>query len=507
MIVSIMIFGCAKRTLPPEESIKVQLSWPADDEVLTELTDNLDWEVFPGEDNYRIKLWVEGESEPLIDDATEGSSYEVDYELADGAYRWTVGVIRDGETAHWSDTLTFHLSLVVLPAAPDDGEILNKIRVYFDWLSFPQANGYRILVWEEDDPDVVVFDNISFTSSEKSNTPFFDGDYCWVVGTRYSEEEEFGRWSDTLCFSVMQYPYSLIDTMHTRADPRDILPFQDALYVGDGSAGLLTCDRSDPLDPEPLSWDEPSGQDVNRAIWIDSERDLLMVSDYRGTHPVLFYDITSPTEPFWSDWTGIWGRKNQDICSEWYRDTLFVAIADYDDGAVLFDMSDTIYQSISTRGTLSPMGNTYGIALADSLMFVTAGTRGLFITHLLDPGEILGWVDTPGEAEKVAVDGDYCYVADGIGGLVIIDFSDAAEPFIVAIDNPQVGAAQKVRIEDDYCFVAYGSGGTRVYDISSPTNPVVIQEIDAMYSYSAAPDDDILYIADRDWGVMTMERD
>ncbi len=503
----LLLSGCSKRTLPPEESLKVQLQWPENDQVLTELTSNLDWASFPGQNYYRIKIWRAGEPDPLIDDFTRGSSFGVDYELADGTYEWAVCVVEDGEDKFWSDTLTFHLSLIVLPLAPDGGEVLNDTRVYFDWLSFPQANGYRVLVWEEGDPSAVVFDHVIFTSSAKANVPFFNGDYCWTVGTRYAEETEFGRWSDTLCFEVAQYPYRLVDTVHTRSEPRDVLPFFDALYVGDGSSGFLTCDRSDPLHPEPLFWDEPAGQDVNRAIWADSIRKLVVVSDYRGTHPVLFYDADIPTAPVWSDWSGIWGRKNQDVDGIWYRDTLFMAIADYDNGAFLFDLSDTVYQSVSTRGNLLPAGYTYGVALDGDYMFTVAGQRGLYISHLDDPGEVIGWIDTPGESEKCDISGDYCYIADGIGGFTVVDVSNPAEPVIVGRDNPQVGAAQKIRVQGDFCYVAYGSGGTKIYDVSSPSNPVVVQEIDGMYSYAASPDDNIIYIADRDWGIMVLQRD
>jgi len=501
-----MLGGCSKRVLPDEESITVQLSWPENDEVLLAMSSNLNWAPFPGHSYYRVMVWAQGDSEPLIDDITRGSSYTVEYELSDGAYDWAV-CVRDGDDdIHCSDTMSFHLSQVVVNTVPPMGRVINDIRVYFDWMYFPQANGYNIKVWKEDDPSHIVFDELAFSSSVKANVPFFNGNYCWTVGTRYADEAEFGRWSDTLCFEIVQYPWALIDTMHTRADPRDVLPFMDALYVGDGHAGFLIADRSDPRNPTPISWDEPSGQDISRAIWADSIRKIVAVSDYRGTHPVLFYDATTPTAAVWSDWSGIWGRKNQDIDGIWFNDTLFIAIADYDDGAFLFDMSDTVYQSVATRGRFTPEGYTYGVALADSFIFIVTGNRGIYIAHMNDPATQVGWVDTPGEAEKCDIKGTYCYVADGIGGLVVVDFSDPTNPFIVATDNPQVGSAQKVRVEGNYCYVAYGSGGARIYDISTPTNPVVVQEIDGMYLYSAASDGDILYIADRDWGIMVLER-
>jgi len=502
----VLFLSCGKRALPAEESIKVQLVWPENDEVVNSFSKNLDWESFPGAGEYIVKIWLESVTTPILVEQTNSSYLEIEAELGDGTYRWAVAVIENGEYKYWSDTLTFHLSQIVLTVTPDDGAIINDTRVYFDWLIFPRANGYEIKVWPEGYPDSPVYIGHEFTSSTKAIVPFFEGDYCWTVGVRYEDEDSFGRWSDTLCFSVDQYPFELVDTLHTHGYPREILPFENVLYVCDGSAGLLICDRTDPLHPVAVMWDEPVGQDVSRAVWVDSITNIMLVADYMGVTPVLGYNISNPLEPQRSDWSSIWPRKSLDVDGVWFRDTLFVAVADYDGGGNLWDFHDTLYQDATPRGGIDENDYTYSVAFAESLLFAACGQKGILISHVLDADSVIGRADTPGEAIRMAISGNLCFVADDIAGLTIIDFSNPTEPIIIGRADPQVGSAQDIYVLGEFCYVACGSGGTVIYDISNPANPIPIQEIDGMYSYSVAADGEIIYIADRDWGIITLSR-
>ena len=497
--------GCGKRVLPPEESLKVQLVEPSENEVVEDLRDGFDWDAYPGADEYIFRLWSDSMDDTL-EYSTTTSNLDPDFELPNGEYRWAVGTIENGDYLHWSDASTFFLSQVVIATVPDEIAVINGTRVFFDWLHYPQANGYEIRVWPDGNPDEPVFESYEFSSSVMANVPFFEGDYRWCVGARSADEDSFGHWSDTLSFSVDQFPFELADTMHTRGYPRDIYPYGDYLYVADGSAGLLYCDRSDPLNPLQIGWDEPSGQYENRAIWIDDESDLMIVADYRGNPPILWYDVADRANPTQLSWAGLFARRSQDVAGVRYRDTLFVAFADYDDGGFVFDLHDTAGYYVTSRGSVDPNGFTYGVAFSESLFFVAAGQVGVFIAATENADSLIGHVDTPGEANRIAIDGHYCYIADGIAGLTVDDFEDPTEPLVVGRADQQTGDAQGIAISDEYCFVACGSGGTVVYDISDPTNPIPIQGIDGMYSYAVAVDGDILYIADRDWGVVTLSR-
>jgi len=507
IVLALLIAGCGKRTLPDEESIKVQLLWPEDDQVIENTSESLDWESFPGAEQYRITVYKSGDDDLIIDAFTTSSYYAIDTELQDGTYRWQVAIIEDGAPKYWSDRITFHLSQIVMNTVPDNHSIINDTRVYFDWLAFPHANGYQIKVWEEGHSESPIFVTEEFTSSVTAYVPFFEGDYCWTVGVRYTGEDEFSRWSDTLNFEVDQYPFYIVDTMHTRGHPQDIFLLGDYMYIADGSAGLMVCNRDDAENPVAVEWFEAANQDDARAIWVDSLTDIMAIADDQGNPPVLWYDVTYRDDPEITSWSGVWVRKSRDVDGVWYRDTLFVALADYDDGAYVYDLHDTSGYA-NSRGILKPNGSTYGVALAESLLFTAAGQRGVFINKVTDPDsqDVLSWVDTPGEALKIAIQGNYCYVADDVAGLTVIDFSDPENAIVTGRADQLVGKAQDIKVQGDYCYLALGSGGMTIYDISNPGAPVSVQMTDAMYCYSIAIDGDILYIADRDWGIVTLRR-
>jgi hypothetical protein len=78
----------------------------------------------------------------------------------------------------------------------------------------------------------------------------------------------------------------------------------------------------------------------------------------------------------------------------------------------------------------------------------------------------------------VAVSGSTAYVADGRGGLRVVDVSDPANPTEVgAYDTP--GRAGGVAVSGSTAYVADGDGGLRVVDVSDPANPT---EVGAYYT-------------------------
>ena len=78
-------------------------------------------------------------------------------------------------------------------------------------------------------------------------------------------------------------------------------------------------------------------------------------------------------------------------------------------------------------------------------MFLTAGSS--------DCPEVLGSVDTPGNARGVAVAGGYAYVADGLQGLRVIDVSTPSAPVEVGFVDTS-GAAYGVAVAGGYAYVA-----------------------------------------------------
>ena len=81
----------------------------------------------------------------------------------------------------------------------------------------------------------------------------------------------------------------------------------------------------------------------------------------------------------------------------------------------------------------------------------------------------MGRHETGGQANGVAVSGNYAYVANSGAGLQVINVSAPAQPQRVGGYNTS-GHAWSVAVSEHYAYVADGSAGLQVIDISNPRN-------------------------------------
>ncbi len=123
----------------------------------------------------------------------------------------------------------------------------------------------------------------------------------------------------------------------------------------------------------------------------------------------------------------------------------------------------------------------YGIAVSNGYAYVAGGfTGGDFHVVDIDPPEdayLVHTVNTPGDAFRVAVSGDYAYVADGMAGLQVIDIGTVgSESIVCGVGTPS--QAFDVFVEGDYAYVADLAGGLRIMDISTPESTSEIKAVD-----------------------------
>jgi hypothetical protein len=88
----------------------------------------------------------------------------------------------------------------------------------------------------------------------------------------------------------------------------------------------------------------------------------------------------------------------------------------------------------------------------------------------------LSFVDLPGIPYNLDIKENYVYVADGVGGLQVVDVSDRSFPQIVSSLNTP---ATNVQVVGDIAYLSGGSGiGFYVVDISYPLNPKLLGSVD-----------------------------
>ncbi|MCU0253755.1 MAG: hypothetical protein MUE47_04355, partial [Acidobacteria bacterium] len=115
-------------------------------------------------------------------------------------------------------------------------------------------------------------------------------------------------------------------------------------------------------------------------------------------------------------------------------------------------------------GGVETPGNAEGVATADGLAFVTSRAQEsparLSIVALADPTApvVVGGIDLPDDGVDVAVREQLAFVAAGPAGLQLVDVSDPTDPVVVGgLRTPP--AAQGVAVSGRYAYVAAGSGG------------------------------------------------
>jgi len=118
---------------------------------------------------------------------------------------------------------------------------------------------------------------------------------------------------------------------------------------------------------------------------------------------------------------------------------------------------------------------------------------------------IVASLDTPGAVYDVAVAGQYVYVADYASGFRVVDVSDPSSPVITGSCATR-GYARSVVLDGSYAYVAEEHGGFQIIDISNPASPAVVGTIDSLYNvHDAVVAGNYAYLADLGEFVVSMQ--
>jgi hypothetical protein len=117
---------------------------------------------------------------------------------------------------------------------------------------------------------------------------------------------------------------------------------------------------------------------------------------------------------------------------------------------------------------------TYSVRVVNGYMYA-ASSKGLLIARSDSLGwcEVMGRLDSLGEASDIDVSGEFAYLANGSNGLRIIDVSSKSEPRMVATyTSPCVGcqfSVDGVQVVSNRVYLT--SDRLHVLDITDPTHP------------------------------------
>ena len=178
-----------------------------------------------------------------------------------------------------------------------------------------------------------------------------------------------------------------------------------------------------------------------------------------------------------------------------------------------FDENTRVSMSLDTAnrsqiiGSMDTPGNAWGVTVVDQTAYVADEDSGLQLVDVSNPQNpvAIGSVDTPGWAWGVAVEGQTAYVADGNSGLQIVDVSDRLNPAIIgSVDTP--GYAREVAVEGQIAYLADDEAGLQVIDVSDPVNPIIIGSGDTPgIAWGIVAENQIAFLADGYGGLQVID--
>ncbi len=288
--------------------------------------------------------------------------------------------------------------------------------------------------------------------------------------------------------------YKIVKHLQISGWAQDVLKKDTLLYVAQGEGGLLILNVSDPENPQTVS---VTIKDVRGYCTKLAMKDSVVYLA-AGTFGINVLDIADVSAPYVTvSNLNVKPAKNLFILGDY----LYTAISEQ--GIGICDISYPTQPDI--KGTIFTVGFAYDlIVTADTNRIIIAGGEmgmSIYDISAIVNGygvyRLMGWGDTPGNAEALIVEEEQslAYLACGTAGLQILNYADTANIHIVGSYDGN-GYAKDLVKDGNKIYMATELSGLQVYDVSNVTNPLLIGVVDTEFALGLAYDDKHIYLAD-----------
>lgn len=124
----------------------------------------------------------------------------------------------------------------------------------------------------------------------------------------------------------------------------------------------------------------------------------------------------------------------------------------------------------------STNAGNYTVVVTNALGSVTSAVASVTITTLGAP-MARGIFDTPGNATAAAVFGNVAYIADGTGGLQLVNLSNLDNLVSLGSYAP-TGIVFGVCLQTNFLYLALGTNGIAILDVTQPMQPAFVGAFD-----------------------------
>lgn len=120
---------------------------------------------------------------------------------------------------------------------------------------------------------------------------------------------------------------------------------------------------------------------------------------------------------------------------------------------------------------------------------------------------IIKHFQTPAYAQDVALHDTLCYIAQGEGGLLVVNVKNPENPQIVSVTTQNVrGYSRRIARKDNFVYLSAGTFGYTVVDVSNPYAPsVTASNLNMKPAKDALIDNDYMFCAVSEQGVYLAE--
>ena len=255
------------------------------------------------------------------------------------------------------------------------------------------------------------------------------------------------------------------------------------------------------LSSQSLDNIDPVGRFI--ATWLAEMVDVELVGNHAwvtGVGGLVVFDISDPNNP------KILERYNPTVDSNpfgprYYHSAIGVGIAYTSgrlDGITVINITNLNF--IFGVSVHKEEGVSYeGLYLDANRLYACRHEKGFEIFELAgDSIFSISVFENLTNAWSVVVEEGIAYVADGSGGLKILNVSD---PNNVSEFSaiPTSGTARDVNVVNGIAYVAVGSQGLDIFDVTNPENPIFLSNYQSpFFTAGVSVDDDKAYLAEWD---------
>jgi len=300
--------------------------------------------------------------------------------------------------------------------------------------------------------------------------------------------------------------YKIVKKIQSSGYSQDVLKKDNFLYMAQGEGGLLIVDVSNPEDPQIVSVTTDGVRGYSSKIAMKDSVVYLTASSFGIT----VINASDPYAPVASvENFNVKPAKGMHIMDEY----MFVAVSEV--GVKLARLiPEPLYPQVVGGTIYSPGYAQATTTTTDStLLFIACGEMGLALYDIsnFESGNgvypQVGWGDTPGYAVDVVISqsDSVAFLACGTSGLQIMSYThDTDSTYAVEIIGSYDGGgyAKELMLTNDKIYMTAEMSGLQVIDVSNVNSPSLIGEVDTEFALGVDADEDYIYVADEDEGLI-----